>query len=168
MKSSRLRRVALGIIFGVSVGLVVAFAIILAVRGEKLPEITPESLAAARALWKENAPPSYDLDVKLSGINTGRMHVEVRRGEVTAMKYNDRPAADLHTGEYWTVSGLFDVIERDLESCAEAAKKGSRDATTPIFSRGLFDPRFGYPVTYRRITPSGTDAEWQITRFYIK
>jgi hypothetical protein len=167
MKSRRLRRIALGIILGVGLGFAGAFAILLASRKEQLPEITYESLDANQARWGENGPKSYDLDLQLAGINPGSVHVEVRAGEATAMTYNGRPSK-LSTADYWWVPGLFEVIRRDLEACAEAAQKGSRDATTPIFSRGLFDPRYGYPTAYRRITPTGMDAEWQVVGFTPK
>lgn len=167
MKSSRLRRVAIAIVLGSVLGLIAAAAVVLAFRETFLPEITHESLAAARARWKEKGPQSYAIRVELTGINAGTMEVEVDRGSVTAVSYNDRPA-DPEVGEFWTVPGLFDVIEGDLDSCAKATKNGARDATTPIFSRGQFDPQTGAPTAYRRITPSGTDAEWRITRLTSK
>ncbi len=38
----------------------------------------------------------------------------------------------------------------------------------PVVPRGLFDPQLGYPTQYHRVTPTGADAKWRITKFTAK
>ncbi len=161
--NGRLRRIALGIVFGVLIGLAVAMGILLALRGEQLPEITFSSLDQAVVRWQELGLVNYDLEIQLTGPTSGTAQIQVRNDE-TKMTLNDRNM-EPRIADYWSVPGLFSVIRRDLEACAEAAKKGNPGGMSPVFSRGLFDPHYGYPAAYRRITPSGQDVEWRIIQF---
>jgi hypothetical protein len=47
------------------------------------------------------------------------------------------------------------------------AKSGNPDGP-PIVPRGTFDPRDGHPQQYHRITPTGADAKWRVTKFEAK
>jgi hypothetical protein len=165
-RSGRLRRIALGIVLGTAIGLVGGVAILIATRGEQLPEVTYAVLDDAIVRWEKNGPRSYDLEVVQSGVNPGKVQVEVRDGVVTQAFHNGRPLKK-HTWDSWSVLGLFEIIREDLDVCAKEAKQnpGGRPS---IFSRGRFDPKFGYPLVYRRMTPTGQDAEWKVVKFIEK
>jgi hypothetical protein len=194
-RTSRLRNYAIGIVLGSLVAIVGLIVIAVASRSKELPPITFELLDAAVSRWSANGPSDYDMEIELTGINPGIAHVEVRHGNVTAMTLNDRPTKP-HIWDDWSIPGLFTIIRRDLEVCmapnrslssakaqpdspsprgeGENAKVegGGGKADTafqpdPVAPRGLFDPQLGYPVQYHRVTPTGADAKWRITRFTL-
>jgi hypothetical protein len=102
----------------------------------------------------------------LFGPTSGAAHLEIR-GEEISMTLDGHPVAK-RIADYNSVTGLLSVIRRDLEACAEAAKKADQSGNTPIFSRGRFNPQYGYPTTYQRVTPNGTNAGWRVVRFVKK
>jgi hypothetical protein len=165
-RTRRLRRIAQGIVLGTALGLVGGLAILVATRGEQLPEVTYAVLDDAKTRWDENGPRNYDLEIVQSGVNPGKVQVEVRDGIVTQAFHNGQPLKP-HTWDDWSVPGLFSIIRLDLDVCAKEAKQnpGGRPS---IFSRGRFDSKYGYPLVYRRMTPSGTDAEWNTVKFVEK
>jgi hypothetical protein len=165
-RTGRLRRIALGIVLGTAIGLVGGLAVLMATRGEQLPEVTYAVLDDAKMRWEENGPRSYDLEIEQSGVNPGKVQVEIRDGVVTQAFHNGRPLKR-HSWDDWSVPGLFGIIRLDLDVCAKEAKQnpGGRPS---IFSRGRFDAKLGYPVIYRRMTPSGQDAEWKMVKFVEK
>ena len=73
---------------------------------------------------------------------------------MTAMSLNGRPTAP-HTWDNWSAPGLLGIIRRDLEVCL-AARAGRCFRTVP---RGEFDPQFGYPVRYHRVTQTEDGCE---------
>jgi hypothetical protein len=65
------------------------------------------------------------------------------------------------TWDYWSVPGLFDIIEADLTRAGESPPGSVR-----LFAE--FDPKYGYPSRYRRSESSAMrDAEWTVTRFEV-
>jgi hypothetical protein len=176
-RPSKLRNIALGIVLG-SAGSIFGILIVMAMRGERLPEITMEILDAAAAKWAANGPADYDLDIQQSGINPGAIHVEVRKGEVTAMTLNGNPTRQ-HLWDDWSVPGLFGVIRRDVEVCmpdvnkklsakSESGESGVAAKPDIVVPRGTFDAKYGYPIKYHRVTPTGADAEWRVTKIQAK
>jgi len=160
----RLRTIALAIVLGAILGVGVAIGVLaMVLRGEQLPQVTFETLNAAAERWTKNGPKDYDLDLELSGVNPGVAHIEVRGGEVTAMMHNGRPTAP-HIWDNWSVPGLLGIIRRDLEECM-APKPG--DPTAPV-PRAEFDPKYGDPVRYHRVTQTGADAKWHVTVFVVR
>jgi hypothetical protein len=163
------------------VGTVLILAVVM--RRDQLPRITFESLDAAAARWAANGPPDYDMDLHLTGVNPGEVHVEVRDGQVTKMTLNGHPTRQ-HLWDDWSVPGLFAVIRRDLEVCmaeetnpellipkSELARP--RPGPSPeggpprniVYPRGIFDDRLGYPTAYHRVAPGRGDAKWRVTQF---
>lgn len=148
---------------GTALGLVGGLAILIATRGEKLPEMTFAALDDARSRWDAFGPKNYDLDLELFGPTSGTAHLEIR-GDDVSMTLSGR-AVDKRIADYNSIVEQFSIIRRDLEACAEAAKKGDRSGTAPIFSRGVFDEKLGFPAAYRRVTPNGTEAGWRVVKF---
>src|SRR5262245_4057028 len=77
--------------------------------------VTREALAQARALWEQAGIINYDLDLETWGVQSGRYHVQVRDGRLVQITRNGT-AADPAEGDYWTVDGLFRVIEEELDA----------------------------------------------------
>jgi Family of unknown function (DUF6174) len=160
----RLRTIALAIVLGAILGIGVAVAVLaMVLHGERLPPVTFETLNAAAERWAKSGPKNYDLDLELSGVNPGVARIEVRGNEVTSMTHNGRSTPP-HTWDNWSVPGLLGIIRRDLEVCM-APKPG--DPTAPV-PRAEFDPKYGYPVRYHRVTQTGADAKWHVTAFVLR
>jgi hypothetical protein len=154
-----LRSVALLIIGGVLLASAGVLLFLVAPRGEQLAEVSYEILAAAKSRWQQRGVPNYDLEIVQSGVNPGLVNVSVRDGIVEQASYNGRPLRQ-HSWDDWSVPGLFGVIRQDLDVCATANHKAG--SLAPVFSRGKFDAQYGYPLIYRRITPTGDDAQWTV------
>jgi len=161
----RLWAIATGIIAGSLLAILAVTVLMALAKRERLPEITLEVLDAEVNCWAANGPRNYDLDIEQTGVNPGTFHVEVRGGEVTEMKRDGRPTRQ-HLWDDWSVPGLFSVIRRDVDACMPElnAKAGNPDGP-PIVPRGTFDPHDGHPTQYHRITPTGADAKWRVTKF---
>jgi hypothetical protein len=170
-KPLRLRNIAIGLILGSGMGILVGAVILVLAWREALPQFGFDELNAAEERWGANGPKDYEMDLELTGINPGRAHVAVRSGQVTAMTLNDRPTKQ-HLWDDWAVPGLFAIIRRDLESClvpkAAAGQSADASGVQPVYPHGLFDAKYGYPAQYHRITPTGADAQWRVTRFEVK
>lgn len=163
----RLWAIGTGIVAGSLLAILAATIVLALARRERLPEITMSELDAAVARWGANGPRDYDLDIEQTGINPGQFHVEVRGGEVTDMK-RDGQTTRQHLWDDWSVPGLFSVIRRDVEACMPElnAKAKANDPDGPqVVPRGIFDSHDGHPTQYHRITPTGADAKWRVTKF---
>ncbi len=178
-RPSKLRTIAAAI---VATCLLIAAAILTLValsRRESLPPINLADVDAAVQRWADHGPADYDLDLEQTGVNPGRVHVEVRHGQVTAMTLNGHPTRQ-HLWDDWSVPGLLAIIRRDVEVCmpdlnkkaqqkaAADSQNGSSEFVATIFPRGLFDPHDGHPLQYHRITPTGADATWRVLKFEPK
>jgi hypothetical protein len=111
-------------------------------------QLTPEQVAAARALWRAHGPRDFDLDYlekRDSGGTTQERayHVEVRAGRVAS------PDGGLN------VEGMFDRMEAALREDAAAGRRPYATAT--------FDKGDGHPLRYvRRDRAAGERLEWTV------
>jgi hypothetical protein len=145
-----------------------ALALLKTFVGENIPDLTEETLAAARARWEQNGPASYDLDIQIEGRQPGVVHVEVRNGEVTVANRDGRPTPQ-RTWDEWSVPGQFDTLERELEMAADPQGEMSAPPGARLWLRCEFDPKFGYPRKYHRYATGGAiDTAWQTTAFELK
>jgi len=169
-QGARLSRIALV----VALMLVLVLAGVLAIEvfvADRLPELTPERLSAAEQLWAENGPASYDLDLVIEGRQPGVVHVEVRQGVTTAMQRDGRTPSQSRVWDEWTVPGIFNTIERELELAADPVNEMSSNANpnTRLDLRAAFDPEFGFPSRFHRIVfGGGPEVYWHVTHFQPK
>lgn len=167
-KGPRLRRILAvlgGVVLG-SLACLLAFVAMFVARRESLPPLTRAAYEAALERWQAHGPASYELDVVLEGRQPGRIHVEVRRGQVTRMTRDGIQPSQQRTWDYWTVPGQFDTLDRELEMAANPqASFNARPGS--VIQQAAFDPTYGYPLHYRRFV-LGTDFEvdWQVTAFH--
>ena len=128
--------------------------------------LTLDTLHAAEERWKSNGPSDYHMDVTVTGRQPSRYHVEVQDGKPIIVQRNDRDL-DRRNWPYWTVPGLFDIIEHDIE-CAEDPTRGfgARPGSTAVL-RADFDARLGYPRVFERLIlgEPQLDMTWEVTRF---
>lgn len=129
--------------------------------GERLPAIDMAAMEQASARWDAAAPASYDLHVLLSGPREQQVEIEVRQRNVTSLLLDGVAPRQQRTWDYWSVPGLFDIIEADLTRADKSPPGRVR-----LF--GEFDETYGYPGRYRRIESSAmSNAEWTVTRFDV-
>ena len=150
-----------------ALGGAVVLAVLMAIgRRDRMPELTPESLRAAQQRWEERGPASYDLDVTLSGSQSGEIHIEVRGGAASAMTRNGIVPVQRRTWDYWTVPGQFDTIADEIRMARDPAHGFPAPPGSQVRQRAEFDPQFGYPRRYHRLV-LGTQLEiaWEVTRF---
>lgn len=135
--------------------------------GDRLPTIDQARLDAAKKLWNDRGPPSYDLEVSVQGIDLDTYQVAVRNGEVISAKINGTPLKQRRTLGSWSVPGMFRTISIDLERATNPIQVnvGHTHKVTP---QGVFDSQYGYPVRYRRIEWGGDfEVSWVISKFEI-
>lgn len=155
------RRGVSRVVVGAAVGLLLAsLAVGLALglfRGEPLPELTEQALRQAQAKWESLRPADYSLDVAVEGVRAGTIHLEVERGEPTQMTRDGVSPAQKRTWSYWTIPGMFDLIEEEMVQAREQAPFGAA-AGSRVIQRARFDPQWGFPAEYWR-TVLGTSLE---------
>ena len=121
--------------------------------------VTRELLANARDQWAAANLSDYDMEIDVSGAQTGRYHVVVRGGKLSQITRDGRPA-DPAEGEYWTVEGLFRTIEEELDLIDHPASGAFSDQRQAWLRIGCH-PTLGYPLRYIRQVP-GTSLGVQI------
>jgi hypothetical protein len=162
----RPRAIALGMALGLLVALVVFFAIRRSANGT--PRLTQEDYDAAVRRWDERGPASYDVDLELGGNRPGKIHVEVRGGEVTHMTRDGVEPTQKRTWDYWSVPGQLETIGQELQMARDPAGSFKAPGASQVVMWAEFDPELGYPQQYDRVV-LGADFEvhWKITRFQI-
>lgn len=157
---------ALGVLGGVFVALAAVAVVVVVSRRQAAPVLTGDALAAARQRWEAHGPGDYRLDLVVTGRRASGYHVAVRDGKPTRVLCNQRPTPP-RTWSYWTVPGLFDVVEHDIE-CADDPTEGfGASPGSRVVLRAVFDAELGYPRRYERLIlgEPHLDMTWQITRF---
>jgi hypothetical protein len=108
--------------------------------------LTWDKLSAAKERWNQAGIKNYDITVKTSGHTHGLYRVQVRDDRVTKAAFNDLPMGELIKGYPWTVPGLFEVLQQDLEWDDRPDSPGSHTEVQ-------FDPADGHLVRYFRTHP---------------
>lgn len=166
-RRARPRALALGCLLG-GVAAVVGLLLAIAITGrDPLPRLTRETLDAAVARWQKSGPANYDLDLVLTGAQTGNLHIEVRDGDVTSMTRDGKAPVQRRTWDFWSVPNQVAMMDEDL-----AAAEGDPQRAFGVADRGQvvlqaeFDPVLGYPRRYRRqVLGTSNTIEWRVTAF---
>lgn len=152
--------------WGGLLGVSIAIGLVVWISRDKTPYLTRESFDAAVARWREHGPADYDLDLVVQGNQPGKIHVEVRGGEVTAMTRDGISPSQRRTWDYWTVPGQFDMMQIELDSQSDPRSRFAGASGSQLVLWADFDPVYGYPWLYRRVVlDSRQDMQWQVTRF---
>ena len=170
LPSPRRRLRASDVVLGAAAGALVTFVAIVVVvvlsRRHTAPPLTAAALADAQQRWQKNGPADYGMDLIVTGRQASHYHVEVQAGQPSRVLRNDQPTTS-RTWHYWTVPGLFEVLEHDMD-CSDDPTRGfgARRGSQAVL-RAVFDAELGYPRKFERLIlgEPHLDMTWQITRF---
>lgn len=149
---------------GGGLALLLALAVLIWMRGgTRLAPVTDASLALARQQWEQNRPPNYDMTIRVNTDKESIYQVQVRNGVPKAMWQNDQPRTERRSMDAWTVDGMLDVIDLDLETISRRASGGDAANLPQLALRGQFDHKWGIPRQYYRIdSRSNHEVAWEI------
>jgi hypothetical protein len=161
----RARPLLLGMTLGLIAAVAVATVFLFATR-RNTPRLTQEAYQQALELWAKNGPQDYELDLELAGNRPGKIHVEVRGGEVVHMTRDGVEPRQKRTWDYWSVPGQLETIGQELEMARNPAASFKAPGATQMVMWAQFDPSLGYPRQYDRVV-LGADFEvhWKVTQF---
>jgi hypothetical protein len=134
---------------------------------ERIPLLAESDLAAAKKRWQEHGPVSYDMDIEIRGAQPGHVQVNVRNRVVVAETRDGRVPKE-HTWETWTVPGMFNTIETDMEIAENPEQAIQAAPGTRWQLRCEFDPVLGIPRRYHRLASGGPEVYWRLTRFEVR
>jgi hypothetical protein len=133
---------------------------------QRIPELTPQRLEEAQALWAKSGPATYTMDIQLGGARPGPVHVEVVDGEVVAMTRDGKTPDQERVWAAWSVPGMFDTIEQELDLAEDPVGRLTADQNAKVFLRCKFDSQLGYPsVFHRAVRGGGPEVYWEVTKF---
>jgi hypothetical protein len=156
----------LGILLGCGIGLVASGAAAIWLLRDPIPPLTKAAFDEAVRRWQSRKVDDYDLTVVYSGGQTGTYEVEVRAGNVARMTRDGAPLAERRANwRYWTVPGMFELVEMDFARLETASLDGNAGGNVKVSVE--FDEAWGFPRRYRQIQLRGrrTTSEWLVTRF---
>lgn len=150
-------------------GIVVALIVIARQQRSSLPRVTAELLDAAGQRWSSDGPKSYDMEISLLvGGQTGKIELQVRDGQVTAMRRDGQVPRQKRTWSYWSVPNQLEMIRADLEHRENPRQAFGVSDPSQVELRADFHPLWGYPKKYHRQVLGGkAEIGWEITRFQV-
>jgi Family of unknown function (DUF6174) len=135
---------------------------------QKIPALTEVELENAQRVWASAGPASYEMDLEILQGRPGTVHIEVQNGEISAMTRDSRTPAQ-HTWRYWSVPGLFETLERELEMAEDPVHEVGAAAGTRWQLRCEFDRAYGFPRRFHRyVSGGGPEVYWRVTSFVPK
>jgi hypothetical protein len=118
--------------------------------------------------WEESGVRSYVMELEITGLRAGNVHVEVKNGSVVDLDRGATPPPR-RTWDVWSVPGQFDMIRRGLEIAENPQREMQAEQGTQVVVRGKFHPELGYPLGFSQITlGGGTEFGWRTVRFERK
>jgi hypothetical protein len=168
LDTGRVRRMILMLLVPAIICIVGVALLMLTLAGERLPELTEAELEKAEELWTSAAPASYEMDLEILQGQPGTVHIEVQNGEISAMTRDNRTPAQ-RTWRIWSVPGLFETLERELEMAEDPVHEVGAAAGTRWQLRCEFDSVYGYPRRFHRyVSGGGPEVYWRVTSFVPK
>jgi hypothetical protein len=163
-----LRRTILLLLLPAVVCIVGVVLLLKTLAGERIPELTDTELERAEELWISAGPASYEMDLEILQGQPGTVHIEVQDGEISAMARDNRTPAQ-RTWRIWSVPGLFETLERELEMAEDPVHEVGAAAGTRWQLRCEFDPAYGFPRRFHRyVSGGGPEVYWRVTSFVPK
>ena len=166
-KMRRTPSIVLAALIGAIAALACVFLGLRMMAPPSLPELTPSRIQAAWDRWETHGPADYDIEVVVSGRQPATYRVQVRDTETVSATRDDYPLKGQRTIGTWSVPGMFNTIEIDLNQRHKDSGATQRGAHRLILGC-QFDAEYGYPTRYRRIEiGSRMQVEWQVVALTI-
>lgn len=171
IKPAQVRALVIGGIIGVLItsGFLLVIGVLLT--RQTLPPLMQPALDAAYQRWQENQPEAYDYDLQVTGNRPSSLQVKVRRGQVTHLVRDGNANTPPRTWSFWSIEGLFDALERELEMAGidrPNTDSGTQQPTHGAVLHAQFNSEWGYPEMFRRHVPGQQlDMGWRVTRFEV-
>jgi hypothetical protein len=116
-------------------------------------DLSARSIREARQAWNRAGLRDYDLEWTASGPRSGHYRVFVRDGQVrqvrTILPDGREMIAKPGDPSFYSVDGLFQVLEEELDQAHSERPFGQPKGTTVVLKFDP-DPKLGYPRQYRR------------------
>ncbi len=157
----------LPLVFG-SLGVVLLLLVVLIfwLRRDGVPRFSRADFDRAWELWQSVEPPAYRISIRVVGPQPATYAVEVRDGEVQRATRNGNPLTQQRTMGTWSVPGMFDTMEYDLNAVHASGDEPA--GSTALSLRAEFAPDYGYPRRYLRSDATmGTTTYWQVESFQV-
>ena len=152
---------------GLALLTVLAIVVVWSRRGQ-LPELDSAIHASQFAAWERVAPPDYNIEIEVTGLQPATYVVQVRDHKVVKATRNGTPLLQDRTKGTWSVPGMFDTMELDLANAHADPEKRLTTRSPRVTVRANFDPTWHYPEVYQRIQwGSVYEVEWRVTRFEV-
>jgi hypothetical protein len=115
---------------------------------ERTPQLTREIYERQLQTWARAGWTDYELalSVALAGADEKRYRLTVRDNEVVSFEID---GVTLRGGDAYTIFGLFDMLERELELAAEDSQQQGAPANADV--RARFNAEHGYPEVLIRL-----------------
>ncbi|HEX3872321.1 MAG TPA: DUF6174 domain-containing protein [Pirellulales bacterium] len=157
---------ALAVLLGGGSALLLATVIILRWNAPSTPSLTAKALSEAAQRWHDAGIKNYDVDVEILGRQPGRVHLEVRNGEPTAMTRDGRTPSQRRTWDAWTVDNQLGMIRDEFDAAGDPARGFGAPPGSRVVQRARFDPELGYPLDYQRaVFGTPLEVEWRVVNF---
>ena len=133
--------------------------------GTRMQSVTTEQLEAARRRWQQAQITDYDMELEVSGAQSGRYDIAVRQGKLQRMVRDGHPASPIQ-GKYWTVKGLFRTIELELQWQQPPVSTGTPPPGNTMVLLARFDSKLGLVREYsRQMTDESRSVRIRLHRF---
>jgi hypothetical protein len=131
--------------------------------------LTAEKLAAAQSKWSAAGIRDYRFLIELESPGSAwKLSVIVRDGrlwETRSFGADDRLDVAPSDPDAYTMEGLFELLERELEMAGTPAPDGSPPAT---MLRAAFDAELGFPRDFvRAVRGTNASAGFRVTEFEV-
>jgi len=131
---------------------IVATVVFVSLQGDRPPALDIAAFEAAREQWQQASYADYTVVVRkdIDSQATERIKTVVEKNTVKSLAINNR---QLPIVDSYTIDGLFEIIERELEMLEESQKRPGQPAKTHLSAR--FDPDTGIPTIFNRLATGG-------------
>ena len=167
MKRSTLKTTRwLAAVTGAALAILILLGFAVISKSEPLPQLTDEAFDAAWLRWQANDLASYNIQIDVSGPQSATYLVEVRNHQVVLATRDGFPLKTQRTLGTWSVPGMFDTVEVDLDRRDSAVTEDAGKNPFTLRLSCLFDEEYGFPSRYRR-NELGTQMQvhWKVTEF---
>jgi len=167
MKRSTLRITRwLAVATGAALAILMFLGFAVTSKSQPLPQLTDEANNASWQRWQANDLASYNIQIDVSGPQAATYLVEVRNHQVVLATRDGFPLKTQRTLGTWSVPGMFDTIEVDLNRRGSGVEKNTEKNPSALRLSCLFDEQYGFPSRYRR-NELGTQMQvhWKVTEF---